>query len=228
MTEKGNSRLKYVIKASEAFATNHMSLNIGDIILLENSNEPHTLLYGYQAARIVANNMRCIKHQPKNFITHFQTDTATFNQVQNVGNHFIQGLKEQLGIPQSQEIYKNDHDVVFDFRNLQFILSQESMHEFHRLKNENGFRRGYPDSGYMQKDLKSIIHNTRIKYDEIESPYILNEATKKHCEYILPYEIYQHPKCKILFSDKYFPVVSRAIRALWMLKKKQKKNIKKN
>ena len=203
-----------------------MSLLVGDTILLEGGREPNSLIYGYQGARIISNNMKQLRKQPKEFIIHAQNDTATHNNVKNIRNILIEGIKEDLGMKSSDCRYKNDHGVIFDFRDFKFILSQESMHEYHRQNNINAFKRGHPDSGLMQKDLKAIIRNTRLRYDPIRSPFILHTANNDHKAYYLPYEIYKKEECSFLFCDRFFDVVSRAIRALLMLKRTKKRRLK--
>lgn len=202
-----------------------MGINLGSTYLLENGAESHALIFGDQLASMVAENMQEIEFKPERFFVHTQNDTATHNNVENVRNIFLDGLKDKLGVKKDQIAWKNDFDVEFRFDELEFLLSQEGMHLNHRLAQLRAFKYAHPDSGYMQKDMKYIIRNLRLQYDSIESPFILNTATKDHKAYYTPYDLME--KCEyersIFGREEYDFVLSRFVRALWMLRGTKKK-----
>ena len=222
--DESTSRATYVLKATESRVTNHMGLHIGDTYLLENGAESHALIFGDQLSKIVADNMRYIESKPDYFFIHAQNDTATHNNPENVRNIFLEGLKKELKCDDDEIEWINDNHVKFRFDELQFILSQESMHLFHRLFQLRAFKYSHPDSGYMQKDMKAIIRNIRLQYHHIKSPVILYTQTNEHDAYYTPYELIE--KCKFLNKTDYDYVLSRFVRALWMLRGTKKKKYK--
>ena len=230
VTQKGNpSKIKFVLKASQARITNHMSLQLGETCLLEKGREPISFMFGYQLPKIISNNMKLIKSQPKQFLIHAQNDTATHNNAENIRNILIEGIKEELNMDQDTYMYQNPNGIQFDFREFKFILSQESMHEYHRQNNLKAFKIGHPDAGYMRKDLRSIIYNTRLSYDPVLSPYHLEcspNLTNYPFKYYAPYDIVKHEQCSFLFRNENFYVVSRGIKALIMNKKTRKQPYK--
>ena len=201
-----------------------MGIHVGDTYLLENGSESHALIFGAQLSSIVADNMRYIKHQPPYFSVHAQNDTATHNNPENVRNIFLEGLKEELKCEDDEIEWINENNVKFRFDELHFTLSQESMHLHHRLFQLRAFKYSHPDSGYMQKDMKAIIRNMRLQYHHINSPIILNTATDSHDKYYTPYYLIQ--KCKFLKSTHYDYVLSRFVRALWMMRATKRKKYK--
>ena len=216
----------YVLKATESRVTNNMGLNIGDTYLLENGAESHGLIFGEQLSSIVSGNMNYIKHSPKiGFAIHAQNDTATHNNVENVRNIFLQGIQKQLSLKPDQSQYTNMNGIQFKLNELKFMLSQESMHLYHRLMNLGAFKHGHPDTGYMRKDCKAFVRNIRLQYDIFESPFILYTVTTDHKKYLTPYELIEY--CSIFKNPQYDYVVSRAIRALWMRKGTRKENHRK-
>ena len=171
------------------------------------------------SAEVVANNMRYINHEPPVFFNHAQNDRATHNNPDNIRNILICGIKKQLGMNQDEYIYKNDHEIIFDFRKYEFVLSQEIQHIERRLDVAKAFKYGHVDSGYIRKDLNAIIKMIRMQFDPLKSPTIL--YTKQYQgplitkqEYYPPYELIKY--CPLLKDSKYDYYFTKAIRALWM------------
>lgn len=222
--EKAISRISYSIKATESRVTCFMSFMLGHTILLENGNEYHKIIFGYQVPNCIAKNMKYIQYQPQHFYNHCQNDRATHNNVQNVRNITVEGIKKQLSILDPKRFneqdvtYTNPYGVIFDFRRYAFILSQEIQHISHRLGNLGAFKWHHTDCGYFKKDMNIIIKNMRLQYDPVETPTILYtnlfDGPEIKGPYYTPYELIK--KCNLLKDSRHDYSISRALRALWM------------
>ena len=229
-TDLGGGGRKIYIKATESRVIIPQSFMLDDTYLLERGAERHKVIFGDQLSTCVAKNMYLIQTNPERFYVHAQNDRATQNNVFNVRNIIIEGIRQKLTLFDSntkiaynphQVEYINPHGIIFRFDEFAFLLSQEINHVQHRIQQLGGFKLTHVDGPHFKVDIQFIIKNIRLQYDAIQSPVVLytdgfKGPVKTHEKYYTPYDAIK--KSQILNNPEYDWVISRMVRSIWMLK----------
>ena len=115
--------IRPIVKATQARMANAFGLQISDVLYLANGSEGHWNMLPHIASWIVLSIQECRKkfnvlnkqNHLKLFYNKLNLDTGTEIEPYAFRNALHYFIKEGLGIPLNQQIWPNNHGVIFDF-----------------------------------------------------------------------------------------------------------------